>query len=74
MTKEPDTVFADAPLPAFKQWCRVCERVGKKRWPRMGLLDALISPHGTAHFQKDDGFETTVCGLDATRGNWRWPE
>jgi hypothetical protein len=59
---------------AKRRWCRICERVGlKKNWP-MGFGDALIGPRGTLHHQKEDGSEATVCGLDATRDGWLWPE
>lgn len=63
------------PDAAIQQgWCRICWRVGQKKgWPS-SRLDALIGSTGTLHHQKEDGSESTVCGLDATRPGWSWPE
>lgn len=70
MSDTPGLIGAPRP-PQFKRWCLICMRVGRKHgWPES---DRLIGPSGTAHFQKEDDGELTVCGLDTTRGNWSWP-
>lgn len=57
--------------PPIKRWCGVCIPYGRRRgWSDLFLL---VSPSRTAHYQKVDGTEATICGLDATGDKWWWP-
>lgn len=57
-------VSGELPEPQIRRFCVNC-------YPNSGAhLVGLVSPYGTAHLGKNDGF--TQCGIDARGDQWWW--